>query len=154
MTHVSTTPASKSSGIAIAVVAIVAASNSSHAPRRLAIVHAASGRNTANSSGSACGVSTSSSVIGVMSRRNARSAVIVPSASTCVTREKSVAAVTNAIAARPAACLQRVSAAAPRATQPAMKPATQASACSASTVPLRPSTKKKSCTVAGRDSPG
>ena len=52
VTQVSIAAASTISGIAITVVTSVAASSSSQAPRRVAIDQAASGRKTANSSGS------------------------------------------------------------------------------------------------------
>ncbi len=54
-TQVSTAAAATRTGTAIATVTNVAASRSFHAPRREAMVHAASGRNSAVSSGRACG---------------------------------------------------------------------------------------------------
>ena len=80
MTQVSIAAASTSSGIAIAVVANVAASSSFHAPRRLAIDQAASGRKSANSSGSACGSSATSRANGETSSCADSEAARVPSA--------------------------------------------------------------------------
>ena len=69
-----------STGTAIATVTMVAASSSSHAWRREASVHAASGRNSAVSSGSACGSRPSSSTGGDSPSSSERSAAPWPSA--------------------------------------------------------------------------
>ena len=79
-TKISQTAATISIGIATATVAKVAASRSSHSLRRLAIIHAASGRNSATSSGIACGRTVSTRTPGEIPSWSASWAPVSPRA--------------------------------------------------------------------------
>ena len=142
VTQTSTAAAATSTGTATATVTKVAASSSSQAPRRDASVQAASGRNSAVSSGSACGSRPSRSTSGEVPSCAETSAARCPSAYAWVASENTVAAITKLIASGPArSWTRRHTPLWPFATigsdDPAMNPATHASACSASTSPLR-----------------
>jgi hypothetical protein len=128
--------------MATATVTNVAASRSCQSPLRLAIIHAASGRKSATSSGTACGASASSRTPGVVPSWSATDAAPPPITYAWVQSENVVAQTTKAMANGPAfSCTQRETplrlAAESGRELPAMKPATQASACRASTSELR-----------------
>ena len=141
---VSSRPADTSSiGSASATVRKVAASRSSHWLRREAINQAASGRKTAVSSRRACGRTVAISAPVVISYCQARVPAVRPRPNVCVSSENAVTAITQAMATGPArSCTQREMPVFVSATRrielPAMKPATQAVACRASTSRLRP----------------
>ena len=101
-------PPRSGSGPRSPTVATVAASRSPHSSRRLAIVHAASGRNSATSSGTACGSTVSTSSPGESPSWLASCAPVRPSAYVWVTSEKPVTSTTHPSAiGRAFSCTQR-----------------------------------------------